>query len=420
MDSRGEEKENTPKLTKATVDKASYQGSKEKNERCLLMDGEIAGFGLRIYPSGKKTFILRYRTAENRQRMITLGAHGVLTLYEARNKARLFLAEKIQGKDPLEDRQTRRHGESIEDLCNAFLDRHAKVHKKSWKEDERRINRHILPAWKNRKIESVTSRDVAQFHHKLGSTAPYEANRVAELLHKMFKLAVVWGFLPRGSINPASEIEKYEEKKRERWIRPDEIPALFQAIEAQENIYARGAVLLYLLTGVRKNELLKANWNQVNFERRELFLEDTKAGRSHIVPLSEPAIEILKGLPRLKGNHYIIPGEKEGEHYVNLQRAWEAIRKRAKMPDIRLHDLRRTVGSWLAIEGYSLLVIGKTLNQTSPQATMIYARMSEDPVRKALDALGAKLAEVAGKSPVAAVIPFPQDHARKQGGKKSR
>jgi len=178
-------------------------------------------------------------------------------------------------------------------------------------------------------------------------------------------------------------------------VKPAEMPRLAEAIDKEAHPLVRAALWLYLLTGARKNELLKAKWEYVDFDLAELRLPDTKAGRVHYIPLSEAALAILGNLPRTAGNPYIFPGRKDGKPLVNIAKSWRRIRKAAGIEDVRLHDLRRTVGSWLATAGASLPLIGKTLGHSQPSTTAIYARLSEDPVRKALEEHGARLMEAA-------------------------
>ncbi len=141
-----------------------------------------------------------------------------------------------------------------------------------------------------------------------------------------------------------------------------------------------------------------SKWEHVDFYRRKLYLPDTKAGRDYYVTLNAEAIAILEDVPRLEGNPYILPGKKEEHHLVNISKPWGRVRKEAGVEDVRLHDLRRTVGSWLAQDGNSLPIIQKALNQSTITATMIYARMAEDPVRKALDEHGKKVMTVIRRS----------------------
>lgn len=388
------------KLTKSAIDRLRFEGT--GNAQDIRWDTALPGFGLRLYPSGKKTFVLAYRIA-GRKHIMTLGTYGVLTLDQARTKARKTFAQVLDGRDPLEARQKAARGETIKSLCTAYLDRHAKPHKKTWRDDERRINKYILPAWGNLKAESLKRADIAALHTRIGRTRRYEANRIIELLSKMFELARRWGFVPDEHPNPARDIDPYKEEKRDRWVTPEELPRLAEAIDAEQNIYARHALWLYLFTGLRKSELLKARWEDIDWDRRELRIPDTKAGRTHYLPLSDPTFALLRSIPREANNPYLLPGLR-GSHLVNINKAWRRIRARAGVEDVRLHDLRRTVGSWLAQAGNSLHLIGRVLNHTSQATTAIYARFGQDHVREALESHAQRLLGLAGKLPAEEVV----------------
>jgi len=432
------------KLTKPIVDGLRY--GKTGNKQDIRWDDAIPGFGVRVYPSGKKSFVLSYRHS-GRKRIMALGQYGSITLAQARDMARHELAKmRLKHTDPLEERIKARHGEKIVDLCKVYLSDYAKLHKKSWRDDERRINNRILPRWRNRQVSTITKRDVMTLHQSIGSTHPYEANRMVELLSKMFSLAKDWGFIDQQFANPASGIKAFHEVKRDRWVTPEELPKLAQAIDEEENTYARYALWLYLLTGVRKSELLRARWEDINWHRKELQIPETKAGRKHYIPLSEPAIAILKDIPELKDNPYIFPGLKRNSHMVNIDKPWRRVRARATVKlwaehpltsklvanmtvklerepsyeevrqkadftlppgieDVRLHDLRRTVGSWIAQRGNSLHLIGKILNHSDTATTAVYARFGQDQVRAALEDHGARLLKIAQNNK-AEVIPL--------------
>jgi integrase len=157
---------------------------------------------------------------------------------------------------------------------------------------------------------------------------------------------------------------------------------------------------LYLLTGARRSELLGAKWEHVDTDRKVLRLPHTKAGRSHEIPLNAPALAILQDMPRAKGNPHILPGKKKGKPLVGITKVWYRVRTAAGVEDVRLHDLRRTVGSWLATAGNSLPLIGKILNHSSVATTAVYARLAEDQPREALEALGSKLVAAADVVPL--------------------
>ncbi len=394
------------KLTKRAVDAATYTGTGTGNARCVLWDDEISGFGLRIYPGGRKAFLLSYRAA-GRKRMMTLGAYGVLTVDQARDQARALLA-KVQttGADPLADKERDRQGETLRNLCQTYMERHGNA-KKSGQDDQRRIDNHLLPRWGACQVAALTRTDVAALHTKLGRRTPYEANRTLALLSKMFELARRWGFVPEGHSNPARDIDRFGEAKRDRWITPEELPRLAQAINEEANPVARHALWLYLLTGCRKTEILKAKWDDVDLSRAELRLPETKAGRVHYLPLSAPALALLRSIPRADGSPYLLPGRGLSGHLVNIQKPWTRVRAAAGVADVRLHDLRRTVGSWLAQSGNSLHLIGKVLNHSNQSTTAIYARFGDDSVRTALEQHGAKIMGIAGLAPLAEVVDLP-------------
>lgn len=389
------------KITKRIIDAMSYSGDGIKRD--IRWDDSLPGFGVRIYPTGKKSFVLSYRVS-GRKRLMTLGGHGVLTLNLARDMARENLVDITKNKDPLEARQLIARGETIKDLCESYLERYAKPRKKSWKDDQRRINKRLLPAWSNLKVVNIKHKDVAALHRNIGEKHIYEANRVIELVSKMFELAQRWGFSPDNHINPAKGIEHFKEEKRDRWVTTEELPRLAKAIDEEQNIYARYALWMYLLTGARKSEILKSKWNDIDWDRNELKIPETKSGRTHYIPLSGPALTILRDLPRIEGNPYIFPGSKSGAHLINIDKPWRRIRKSASVEDLRLHDLRRTVGSWLAQSGNSLHLIGKVLNHSNQATTAVYARFAQDQVREALEQHGERLMGIAKKKPSAEIV----------------
>lgn len=393
--------ESTLRLTKRAIDAMHYRGA--GNRRDVRWDADVRGFGVRVYPSGRRTFVLSYRV-RGRKRMMTLGDFGVLTVQQARAMAREHLVAAGKGEDPLEERRKAARGETVRELCADYLERHAKPHKRSWAADARRIERHILPAWGALKVSALTRAEVAALHWRIGREHPIEANRVHSLVRKMLALAETWGYVPEGHPNAARGIERYRESKRERWVTPEEMPRLAAAIEAEENPYARAALWLYLLTGLRRSELLRARWEDVDLERAQIRIPETKAGRTYHVPLTAPALALLRALPRIEGNPFILPGAKPGEHLVNIDKPWRRVRARAGTEDVRLHDLRRTLGSWLAQAGNSLHLIGRVLNHSNSSTTEIYVRFAQDHVRAAMDAYAERLMGAAGKKTPADVV----------------
>jgi integrase len=404
MDADTETRREPVKLTKRAVEALTYEGT--GNGACYFWDPEVKGFGVRIFPTGRKAFLVTYRSGA-RKRFLTLGTFGKdVTADEARKLAKAALGDAVRGTDPAEERDKAKQGETMRDLCGAYMDRHGNA-KKIARDDLRRINAHFLPAWGRLKARDIKRPDVASLHAKIGKTAPYEANRTLAQLSKMFELARRWGFVPEGHPNPARDIDRFKEQKRDRWVTPEELPRLAQAINEEPNESARFALWLYLLTGARKTELLTARWEHIDWTRAELKLPDTKAGRVHYVPLSAPAMALLREIPRVEGNPFVLPGKLAGAHLVNISKPWNRVRAAAGVEDVRLHDLRRTVGSWLAQAGNSLHLIGRVLNHSNQSTTAVYARFGEDSVRAALEQHGARIMGAAGLTPTAEVTELP-------------
>jgi integrase len=202
------------------------------------------------------------------------------------------------------------------------------------------------------------------------------------MLRKMFALGKIWGFLD--GENPATGIERFKEHKRDRFLSPNEMPRFFVALRDEPNVYVRAALLTTLLLGLRRGEALTLRWNDVDLDQGLVRIPKTKADRPHLLPLPQPVVELFRGLPRLHGNEYVFPGRHGNGHLVNVGKNWRRIRAQADLQDVRIHDLRRTLGSWLVGRGASLPLIGKVLNHSQASSTAVYARLDLGPVRRAL------------------------------------
>ncbi|MFB3785072.1 MAG: tyrosine-type recombinase/integrase [bacterium] len=380
------------KLTKHVCEKAVYSG--EGKSWMAIWDEELKGFGLRITPAGCKSYIVACRV-HGRLRIFTLGRFGVLSVDQARRMAREKLVEALQGKDPGEERQKAVLGDRMKDLCAAYMEKQSLPHKKSWLKDRQRIDQYILPSLGNCKIESIRRLDIKNLHQRIGNQAPYQANRVLSLCSALFKYAMRIGMTVETFMNPCSGVERFKEKSRDRWVTHEEMPRLWEAIEREPNRYIRAALQLFILTGFRRSELLGLEWIHVNLEQKQIYLGDTKSGRPFYAPLSDLAVDIFRSIPRETGNPFVFCStQKPGRHVVNITKQWDRIRREAGLQDVRLHDLRRTFGSWLATAGKSLPLIGRALNQSTQQVTAIYARLAMDPIREATQEHAQKILDI--------------------------
>ena len=246
-----------------------------------------------------------------------------------------------------------------------------------------------LTVFRTRKLADLSRNEVARLHAKVGATAPYRANRLVALLRKMFNLARDWGLYD--GENPATRIQVFREEARDRFVQPEELPRLFHAIAEEPNLSVRAVLMTALLTGARRAEVLTMRWDDVSLTRAEWRIPHTKAGHPHLLPLPHALVVMFRSLPRVEGTPYVFPGQNGAGHLQNMKRAWDRIRLRAGIRDVRFHDLRRTVGSWLAGSGESLHLIGKVLNHSDVSTTAIYARLNLSPVRQALERNATKM-----------------------------
>ncbi len=234
--------------------------------------------------------------------------------------------------------------------------------------------------------------DVVRFHNSLGKT-PYQANRVLAVLSKMFNLAERWGLRPDGS-NPVRHVDRFRERKRERFLSETELARLGKTLAEAEAAGTErpptiAAIRLLVFTGCRLSEILSLRWEHVDFERRCLRLADSKTG-PRVVPLNAPALKVLAELEQ-GDTPWVIRGRKQAAPLVNLGKPWRRIREGAELGDVRIHDLRHSFASVAAGSGHSLVVIGALLGHRQATTTHRYAHLSDDPVRTASEVVGARI-----------------------------
>jgi integrase len=365
-------------LTKQTVDAAKAPADGQR----FIRDDQIRGLALRITANGVKSFVWEGRV-KGRMRRITLGQYPALTVVLARDKALETKTGIARGGDPALERERERGEPTFGNLTARYIDEHARPRKKSWKRDESRINAHFSK-WSSRRVSDISADEVARLHHAVSEAhGKVAANRAIELLRVIFNLGRDWGYL--AGPNPAARVKRFHENKRERFLSPDEMRRLNSALAGEPSVYWRAFFALSLMIGTRKNELLSARWSDFDLEKRTWTIPTTKAGRSHLLPLPAPAVEMLKLLPSRDHHEFVFPGRGASGHLREPRKAWERILKRASIEGVWIHDLRRTFGSWLAVQGYSLPLIGRALNHSNAASTSIYARIDLDPVRAALE-----------------------------------
>ncbi len=387
-----------PKLTKRTVEALPIEA-----KDYFAWDDEVAGFGVRVMPSGAKTYQAQYRKG-GRTRRISLGRHGTLTADEARKRARELLGRVAGGENPAEEISQHRRAPTIAALCERFFTTHVlqRCKPKTQSEYRRSLDLFIKPAIGAFKVVDVERRDIAELHHSMRGK-PYQANRTLGVLSKMFNLAEIWGLRRDGS-NPCRHVQKYAEKKRERFLSDGELAHLGRVIAEMEteggkeglDPFQSAAYRLLILTGCRLGEIQTLKWEYLTPALIEL--PDSKTGARRI-PLPPAARAVLDALPRDPENPYVIQGHIPGQHNTDLQRPWRRVRARAGLLGVRINDLRHTYASNAVGRGLSIQMVGKLLGHTQIQTTMRYAHLADDPVRLAAEQVSDGLAGALGPLP---------------------
>jgi integrase len=388
----------TGRLTKRTVDAAA-----PSLERYIVWDTELKGFGLRVEPSGTKSFLIRYRS-NGRKRFLSVGRYGPLAPDVARGLAKGLLASVDCGQDPADDRLKNRQALTVRDLAARFLAEHVDAKRKRSTADHYRsaIELYLLPKLGARKAYDLTRMDLARLHLSM-KHIPYRANHVLAVVASMYSFGSKHGLVPDG-VNPALGIERYPEPRRERFLSSDELARLGEAFRRLELEGRHGsgiaALRLLLFTGARLREILNLRWENVDLERGMLFLPESKTGRKTIV-LSAPAIAVIESLER--NGTFVISAKIFDQPRADLKKPWAATIKLADLPKLRIHDLRHSFASVGAGAGLGLPIVGKLLGHSQAATTERYAHLDADPVRRAAEMIGDTIAaalEGVGRNPV--------------------
>ena len=384
------------KISKRTVDVLSVT-----NGDSVFWDRDLPGFGVRVYRSGKKTYVVQSRGSGGSKR-ITLGHHGEITADRARRKAAKIIDRIKQGVDPVPEPSV-----TVAALAERYLEAHAAVNCSEHTAGLYRgsLRNHILPALGTMPIDAVDREHVAELHLGLRET-PRAANRALMVLSKMFSLAESWGLNPTGS-NPCRFVVKYKEGKRERFLTETEYRRVGRALasleaEQQVTAHAAAALRLLMLTGCRRSEILTLRWDDVDHKSGELRLRHAKTG-ARMVPLTPPAVAVLAGIARVRGNPWVFATGKRNRRLTHLSYAWYGVRDRAGLADVRIHDLRHSFASRALALGESLAMIGRLLGHTDAGSTARYAHLARDAEKTSAAMVGDSIeADIAPVRPEAA------------------
>lgn len=396
------------KLTKRVV-----EGAEVRPADYFMWCDELPGFGVRIYPSGKRSYLAQYR-ADGRSRRVKLGLHGHLTCEQARKEAMVVLGQVARGGNPAEERATRRATMTVKELCDRYKAAVAKglimgkrgLPKKplTIASDLGRIDRHIVPLLGTRRVRDLTPVDVARFIRDVmaGKTAVVEksgklrgkavvtggrgaAARSTGLLGGILSFAVSEGVIPG---NPAVGVKRPASTARTARLSPADYRALGVALEAAAqdavNPKAIAAVRLLALTGCRRGEVLGLRWSEVDEAGRAFRLADSKEGAS-VRPIGRPAFATLAQLERQAGARWVLPGERRDLPYGGLKGVWRGLLRRAELTGVTMHTLRHSFASVAADLGYAEATIGALLGHASGTVTGRYTHVLDAVLIAAAD-----------------------------------
>ena len=352
----------------------------------IVWDRELAGFGVRVYPSGRKVYVVQAR-AGGVPRRETLGVHGALAADRARARAAAALAGIRAGG--------RAAAPTVADLARRYMAGHVAANCNAHTAGIYRgsLDNHILPALGEMPIAAVGRAEVAALHYRLRAT-PRAANRALAVLAKMFSLAEAWGMAQAGT-NPCRGVRKYRERRRERFLTPDEYRRLGRTLaEAEAEGWASPAAVaalrLLTVTGCRVGEILGLRWDDIDRAAGELRLRDGKTG-ARMVPLTPTAEAVLARIPRPRGNPWVIAGRAPGARMRSLTPEWHRIRARAGLDDVRIHDLRHSYATRALSAGESLAMIGRLLGHADIASTLRYAHLAPGEERDSAARVGASI-----------------------------
>lgn len=412
-------------------------------QRFVFHDVKTPGLELRITSKGAKTFSLRRRVKGGELERHTIGRYPDVSVDQARRHAAALTGHLAVGESVVAAKRLRKSQITFADLFGQYLARHSKPRKRTWREDESKYKAYLARLLGPRKIQDITRQEIAAVHSKITADGhSTTANRVLALASSVFGWGISAGL---GETNPARGIKRNPERSRDRFLQPDELPRFFRALAVEPNETIRDFFLMCLLTGARRSNVLTMRWRDISFERAEWRIPRTKNNTAQVVTLTPEAVKLLedrRGMQEARESRegadakeliYVFEGTGKRGHLIEPKKGWErvllragalgfveALAHKAQWPgnvereavdlaltlpaqamekyaeegrllhlkpadfaieDLRVHDLRRTLGSWQARTGASLAIIGKSLNHKSVQTTAIYARLDQDPVR---------------------------------------
>ncbi|MEI7869900.1 MAG: tyrosine-type recombinase/integrase [Candidatus Methylumidiphilus sp.] len=389
--------------------KANFDGLElpEQGKRATYHDTKVNGLQLRISSTGIKTFSLyRWLKGDAKPERVTLGRFPDMTIEQARIESARINADIARGINPMEKKRLDRAEMKFAEFWKEYMDKYSKARKKerTIQEDEKTY-RNYLSVLAARKLSKITKQDCQKLHHEIASkTSGATANRALAVLSSALGVAQDWGYMPD---NPAKAVKKFKETARDRYIQSDEMMPFWQALLDEPNRDFADFFMVCLLTGQRREGVLSMRWNQVSMERKEWRIPDPKNREPLTVPLIGEVVSLLADR-QAKGGEWVFPGTGKTGHLAEPKTAWKRILERAGIADLRIHDLRRTLGSNMAAAGVNTITTARAMGHKTLSMALRYQQLGTDPRRAAIEAGAGSILANAGARETAEVIQLKQ------------
>jgi len=388
-------------FTKAAIDALQFPA---KGHRLRCYDSKTRGLLIEITAQGSKCFWLR-RKINGRSNWERIGPYPYITIEQARNRADEINGEIAQGSSPFEARKAWEEELTLGELFHEYLERHARKKRKTAANMEKEFKR-TLDHWRDHKLSTITNNDVEKLHGYLGRVRGiYTANRTIQLLRAVFNKGRCWKLFLKD--NPAAGISLFPEKARERFLNKEEIRRLIQALLMEEDHQTRDFVMLSLLTGARKSNILSMRWDDVDLDSGTWTIPETKNGTSQTIALTATEVALLTQRRATTDSDYVFSGRGPRGHLVEPKKGWLRLLRTAAITNCTLHDLRRNLGSWMASQNVNVALIQSALNHKDLKTTLnVYARTAKEAERKGREVAHSAMFSAAGVLPA---LPAPRE-----------
>jgi integrase len=364
-------------------------------KRVVIYDTETPKLAMRMTHTSVRAFYVVKRMGGTMV-WLKLGTFPDMTCEQARKEADKVLGEFAKGENPAAVKRAVKteltFGEAFDDFLERKRKRDGSAISDKTKRDYKDLLRLYLDGIKGKRLSEIERNEIKAIHARTTKKSAAQADRVVAVVSAVFTFMLAHErFCGQ---NPATRIQKNPAPSRDRFLQADELTPFFKALSESTNEIMRDFFLLALLTGARRANVSAMRWADIDLAGGVWRIAKTKNGTPQTVTLSPEAVTVLES--RKADGEFVFPGEGATKHIVEPKKAWATLLKAAGIENLRIHDLRRTLGSWQARTGASLPIIGKSLNHKTHQATAIYARLDLDPVRQSVNTATAAMMEAAG------------------------